>query len=208
MIARLMTATTSQPMEAVAAPERELAGGPRAFASKRPLSRTELAGAPVRWPRPSRLSAPLPAPGRRAAAALEALGLRSLGDLLEHLPVDSREGRTVTGLQRGRAGDDRGTGAPDRLPAGPQAGDAPARRGGRVRRHRDGTGHLLQPAVAAGAIRPGYAAAVARQGRRSRRVPGLPPRARGRGGGRPRRAPRRALSPTTRPPTGSARPRS
>ena len=96
-----MTATTSQPMEAVAAPERELAGGPRAFASKRPLSRTELAGAPVRWPRPSRLSAPLPAPGRRAAAALEALGLRSLGDLLEHLPVDSRQGRTVTGLQVG-----------------------------------------------------------------------------------------------------------
>src|SRR5262249_40642033 len=50
------------------------------------------------WPRPSRLRAPLePAPGRMADA-MQALGLRTVGELLEHLPRASREARTVSDL--------------------------------------------------------------------------------------------------------------
>jgi ATP-dependent DNA helicase RecG len=73
----------------------------RAFGSSRRLSRAELIRAPVRWPRPSRLQAPLELPGKRVAAGMRALGLHTLGDLLEHLPSDSREARTVAGLRAG-----------------------------------------------------------------------------------------------------------
>jgi len=73
----------------------------RAFASGRGLSRSELIGAPVRWPRPSRLSAPVEAAGKRMAAALKGLGLETVGELLEHLPKDIREARTVGELQAG-----------------------------------------------------------------------------------------------------------
>jgi ATP-dependent DNA helicase RecG len=70
-----------------------------AFASKQGLSRGEMTGAPVRWPRPSRLEAPLePAPGKMAEG-LDALGLRTVGELLEHLPNSSREARTVAALR-------------------------------------------------------------------------------------------------------------
>src|SRR5436309_15724084 len=76
-------------------------GGAHAFAAREILSDTELLAAPVRWPRPSRLQAPLEVPGKRLAAGLRALGIATVGDLLEHLPSDSREARTVTTLRAG-----------------------------------------------------------------------------------------------------------
>ncbi|HXD55284.1 MAG TPA: ATP-dependent DNA helicase RecG [Solirubrobacteraceae bacterium] len=75
--------------------------GPIAFGSAEPLGRRELREAPVRWPRPSRLDEPLKAPSKRAAAGLSKLGLHTVGDLLAHLPSDSREARTVSGLRAG-----------------------------------------------------------------------------------------------------------
>ncbi len=73
----------------------------RAFASTRALSRDELIEAPVRWPRPSRLEAPLELPAKKMAAGMRALGLCTVGDLLGHLPSDSREARTVAALRAG-----------------------------------------------------------------------------------------------------------
>ncbi len=136
------------------APARSCAGerspdAAHAFASRRALSRAEMIAAPVRWPRPSRLEAPLPASSARTAQGLEALGLRTVGELLEHLPSASRETRTVAALRAGeqatvavqvRAISD-ARGAPPR--------DAPAGRGDRARRHRQHARDLLQPAVAA-----------------------------------------------------------
>ncbi len=72
-----------------------------AFASAEGLTEGELTGAPVRWPRPSRLAAPLDPAGKRMAAGLRALGLETVGELLEHLPADSREARSVAGLRAG-----------------------------------------------------------------------------------------------------------
>jgi len=74
---------------------------PRAFAGADTLSWSEMLLAPVRWPRPSRLHEPLKAPSKKMAAGLEALGLHTVGDLLEHLPRDSREARTVSELRVG-----------------------------------------------------------------------------------------------------------
>jgi ATP-dependent DNA helicase RecG len=74
---------------------------PTAFASARELGPDELAAAPVRLPRPSALSAPLKTGNKRAAAAADALGLRTVGDLLEHLPRDRREARTIAALTPG-----------------------------------------------------------------------------------------------------------
>jgi ATP-dependent DNA helicase RecG len=73
---------------------------PTAFASPDALSATELEDAPVRYPRPSLLDARLEA-RPRAARALEALRLHTVGDLLEHLPHDRREARTVADLRPG-----------------------------------------------------------------------------------------------------------
>ncbi len=72
-----------------------------AFASNRPLHRDELIGAPVRWPRPSRLRATLEPAAKKMAQGMQTLGLLTVGDLLEHLPTDSREARTVAGLRAG-----------------------------------------------------------------------------------------------------------
>jgi ATP-dependent DNA helicase RecG len=72
-----------------------------AFASGRGLSRAEMIAAAVRWPRPSRLQVPLRAPSAKTRDGLHALGLRTVGDLLEHLPRASRETRTVAALQAG-----------------------------------------------------------------------------------------------------------
>ncbi len=73
-----------------------------AFASTDRLSREELLQAPLRWPRPSRLDKPLEAPPEgKLADGLRALGLTSVGALLEHLPRDSREARTVAALKTG-----------------------------------------------------------------------------------------------------------
>jgi ATP-dependent DNA helicase RecG len=73
----------------------------RAFASKRALDREQLIAAPVRWPKPSRLHTPLELPGKKLAAGMRTLELHTVGDLLEHLPSDSREARTIAGLRAG-----------------------------------------------------------------------------------------------------------
>jgi ATP-dependent DNA helicase RecG len=71
------------------------------FASSRPLEREALAAAPVRYPRPSRLAAPLAVDGQKAEQAAAALGLTTVGELLEHLPRDRREARAVAALVPG-----------------------------------------------------------------------------------------------------------
>ncbi len=89
------------PDSTVPATPEPIAPGAHAFASTRRLSRAELIGAPVHWPRPSRLEVALPAPAKRIAAGMRALGLSTVGDLLEHLPSDRREARTVGALHAG-----------------------------------------------------------------------------------------------------------
>jgi ATP-dependent DNA helicase RecG len=83
-----------------AAPER-IRPPARAFASTQGLTYEELIGAPVRWPRPSRLQVQLELPAKKVAAGMSTLGLSTVGDLLEHLPSDSREARTVSALRSG-----------------------------------------------------------------------------------------------------------
>jgi ATP-dependent DNA helicase RecG len=73
----------------------------RAFASGEALERAEMIEAPVRWPRPTRLQEQLELPAGKLGDGLRALGLLTVGDLLEHLPHDSREARTVSALQAG-----------------------------------------------------------------------------------------------------------
>ena len=68
---------------------------PTAFADPRELTAAELAGAPIRWPRPSALGRPLTVRPAPAAEAAEALGLTSVGALLEHLPRATGEARTI-----------------------------------------------------------------------------------------------------------------
>lgn len=72
-----------------------------AFASSRRLEPAELAGAPVRYPRPSVLAQALRLDGAKAQQAASALGLDTVGDLLEHLPRDRREARSVAQLVPG-----------------------------------------------------------------------------------------------------------
>jgi ATP-dependent DNA helicase RecG len=73
----------------------------RAFASQLEVSREEMMTAPVRWPRPSRLAAPLEPAAEKLAGGLRTLGLHTVGDLLEHLPSDSRQARSVAALRAG-----------------------------------------------------------------------------------------------------------
>ena len=73
------------------------------FASNEPLAHDELDSAPVRYPRPSRLAMPLKLRGQKQQHAAEVLGLATIGDLLEHLPRDRREARTIAELSRGEA---------------------------------------------------------------------------------------------------------
>ena len=74
----------------------------RAFASAEALPAEQLAAAgPPRYPRPSRLATPLAVTPAKAAKAAEQLGLHTVGDLLEHLPRDRREARTVAALVPG-----------------------------------------------------------------------------------------------------------
>ncbi len=80
---------------------RRIAPQAHAFADGRALSREELLAAPLRWPRPQRLLQPLPLPRGKVAEGMRALGLSTIGDLLEHLPRDSREARTVADLRAG-----------------------------------------------------------------------------------------------------------
>ncbi|MGH2910992.1 MAG: ATP-dependent DNA helicase RecG [Solirubrobacteraceae bacterium] len=93
------TATTIAPSAHVAAPDP--AGGQFAFAASERLEWEQMLAAPVRWPRPSRLREPLKVPRGKAGEAMTALGLHTVGDLLEHLPRDRREARAVAQLQPG-----------------------------------------------------------------------------------------------------------
>ncbi|HWF31281.1 MAG TPA: ATP-dependent DNA helicase RecG [Solirubrobacteraceae bacterium] len=72
-----------------------------AFADSRALSREELLAAPVRWPRPERLREPLELSGAKLAEGMRTLGVSTVGELLEHLPRDSREARTIAELRAG-----------------------------------------------------------------------------------------------------------
>jgi ATP-dependent DNA helicase RecG len=74
---------------------------PTAFASARPLDAEELWRAPVRIPRPSVLAAPLQVDGAKPAAGAAALGLHTVGDLLNHLPRDRRDARAIAQLVPG-----------------------------------------------------------------------------------------------------------
>jgi ATP-dependent DNA helicase RecG len=76
---------------------------PSHFASEACWSSDELAEAPVRYPRPSRLAEALKLEGPKAQQAAASLGLLTVGDLLEHLPRDRREARTVAELEPGEA---------------------------------------------------------------------------------------------------------
>jgi ATP-dependent DNA helicase RecG len=72
-----------------------------AFASSRALDDAELAQAPVRYPRPSLLARRLTVEGTKARQAAATLGLDTVGDLLEHLPRDHRDARSVSQLVAG-----------------------------------------------------------------------------------------------------------
>ena len=76
-----------------------------AFATGEPLSHDELANAPLRsLPRPSALVRELDVKPKRAAAAAEALGLHTVGDLIEHFPFrhEARgEARPIASLSPG-----------------------------------------------------------------------------------------------------------
>jgi ATP-dependent DNA helicase RecG len=73
---------------------------PLAFATTDPLTADELRaeGGP-RLPRPSRLAEPLSVSPAPAAKGAERLGLLTVGDLLEHLPRDRSEARTIAELE-------------------------------------------------------------------------------------------------------------
>ncbi|MGK2878178.1 MAG: ATP-dependent DNA helicase RecG [Solirubrobacterales bacterium] len=66
------------------------------------VSREVLAAAPIRWPRPSLLRAPLPV-GPKVLEAADRLGIHDLGDLIEHVPVthEFRAGRQIKQLKAG-----------------------------------------------------------------------------------------------------------
>jgi ATP-dependent DNA helicase RecG len=73
----------------------------RAFGSTDEIAASDLAEAPVRYPRPSRLAEPLEVAPKVAADAAEALGLHTVGDLLHHVPRDTGESRTIAALVPG-----------------------------------------------------------------------------------------------------------
>jgi len=77
---------------------------PTAFGAAEPLPRRSLEDAPLRsYPHPSRLGAKLEVDGASASRGAGALGIETIGDLLEHLPHDRREARTVAALVPGEA---------------------------------------------------------------------------------------------------------
>jgi ATP-dependent DNA helicase RecG len=76
---------------------------PTAFAGTAELHHDDLLQAPLRWPRPSALRRPLKVTPSTAAEAAEQLGLQTVGDLLDHLPRDRRESRTVAALAPGES---------------------------------------------------------------------------------------------------------
>jgi ATP-dependent DNA helicase RecG len=70
----------------------------RAFADTQEPDAAQLLAAPVRWPRPSRLLEPLTFPHAKAEEAGHALGLETVGDVLNHLPRGTGEARTIAEL--------------------------------------------------------------------------------------------------------------
>jgi ATP-dependent DNA helicase RecG len=72
-----------------------------AFAQHHPLTQAELTDAAVRYPRPSALARPLRFEHAKAERAGHGLGLNTVGDVLEHLPRDRREARSVAQLVPG-----------------------------------------------------------------------------------------------------------
>jgi ATP-dependent DNA helicase RecG len=77
-------------------------GIPTAFATSEELTADEVVAAPVRYPRPSELDQPVRA-AERTAKALDALGIETYGELLEHLPREhvERGARAVAELRPG-----------------------------------------------------------------------------------------------------------
>src|SRR5215213_2612023 len=71
----------------------------RGFATAEPLPNDALhAAGPPRYPRPSKLAEALVVSPAPAAKGAERLGLTTVGDLLEHLPRDRSEARTIAQL--------------------------------------------------------------------------------------------------------------
>ncbi|MGH2877926.1 MAG: ATP-dependent DNA helicase RecG, partial [Solirubrobacteraceae bacterium] len=74
---------------------------PTAFASSEPLAHDALASARIRYPHPSHLRETLALGHEKARRAAAVLGLGTVGDLLEHLPRDRRDARSVGQLTAG-----------------------------------------------------------------------------------------------------------
>ncbi len=74
---------------------------PRAIGTGEPLDRERLLAAPVRWPRPGMLDAPLTklkGAGPKLSVAAAEIGVATLGDLLRHLPHSYRDRASPVGL--------------------------------------------------------------------------------------------------------------
>jgi ATP-dependent DNA helicase RecG len=91
----------SRPIGGCSPPSEQRDRFPVGFADALPLTRTQMLAAPVRWPRPSRLAEPLDIPAGKTTEGMAALGIETIGDLLEHLPRDHREARMVAALREG-----------------------------------------------------------------------------------------------------------
>jgi ATP-dependent DNA helicase RecG len=91
----------SRPIGGCSPPSEERDRSPVGFADVQPLTRAQMLAAPVRWPRPSRLAEPLDLPVGKTTDGMAALGIETVGDLLEHLPRDHREARMVAALREG-----------------------------------------------------------------------------------------------------------
>jgi len=74
---------------------------PRSFAADETPTSAELLAGRWRAPDPARLDAPLVLSHDKATEAAQSLGLNTVNDLLEHLPRDRREARTVSALGPG-----------------------------------------------------------------------------------------------------------
>jgi ATP-dependent DNA helicase RecG len=91
----------SRPIGGCSPPSNDRDRSPVGFADARPLTRAQMLAAPVRWPRPSRLAEPLDLPAGKTTDGMAALGIETVGDLLQHLPRDHREARMVAALRDG-----------------------------------------------------------------------------------------------------------
>ncbi len=91
----------SRPIGGCSPPSDQRDRLPVGFADVLPLTRAQMLAAPVRWPRPSRLAEPLELPAGKTTDGMAALGIETVGDLLEHLPRDHREARMVSALREG-----------------------------------------------------------------------------------------------------------